>query len=260
MLLLENFLEPPIAKSFWIQHFPSMCFRSLYMVVKQCHLPSICVSLNYRMAKHTIFSLLLRMGKIQDSTCLSCHTGPEDMFHLWVTCPWLINFKSVFLSDKQHTIIIHFTNLQINTKKLTQTELCLFTVHKYAQYAFTYYKMNNKLHIFIQYFIMLTIHKLEFKMILFYCCFKWFLIITKSCSVLKLWVQIPSKENQTNVKNMYQSLLSLILRRYIIVIMNPCLTVCKRFYSQIFNNMIDKASCIFVIWYYYIIYNFWRLR
>ena len=53
------------------------------------------------------------MGKVQDSTCLSCRTGPEDMFHVWMTCPKLINFKSylidklhnVLLTDKQHTII-----------------------------------------------------------------------------------------------------------------------------------------------------------
>ena len=102
MLLLENFLEPPISKPLWIQHFPSMCFRSLYRVVNHCHFPPICVSLNY-----TIFTLikLLRMGNVQDSTCLSCHTGPEDMLNLQVTCPILVNFKSVLLTDTQHTII-----------------------------------------------------------------------------------------------------------------------------------------------------------
>jgi hypothetical protein len=107
MLLLENFLEPPISKPLWIQHFPSMSFRSLYPVVNHCHFPPICVSLNYRVATNTIFTLikLVRMGNAQDSTCLSCHTGPEDMLILRVTCPILVNFKSVLLTDKQHTII-----------------------------------------------------------------------------------------------------------------------------------------------------------
>ena len=53
------------------------------------------------------------MGKVQDSMCLSCRTGLEDMFHMWVTYPKLINFKSylidilhnVLLREKQHSIM-----------------------------------------------------------------------------------------------------------------------------------------------------------
>jgi hypothetical protein len=53
------------------------------------------------------------MGKVQDSMCLSCRTGPEDIFHMWMTYPKLINFKSylidilhnVLLREKQHSIM-----------------------------------------------------------------------------------------------------------------------------------------------------------
>ena len=101
--------------TFWIQHFISICFQSLYKAVNQCHLPPICVSLNNRVGTDTIFTLskLLRMGKVQSSTWLSCRTAPKYMFHLWMTCPELFNSKSypidklhnVLLTDKQPTII-----------------------------------------------------------------------------------------------------------------------------------------------------------
>lgn len=43
--------------------------------------------------------------------------------------------------------IMVFENKEIDTIKLF-----LFTMHKYVQYAFTYYKMNNRLPLFIKYF------------------------------------------------------------------------------------------------------------
>ena len=75
--------------TYCIQHFPSICFQSLYRAVNQCHLSQICVSLNYMVATNTILtlSILFPMGKVQGSTCLSCCTASQDMFHLWVTCP-----------------------------------------------------------------------------------------------------------------------------------------------------------------------------
>jgi len=39
-----------------------------------------------------------------------------------------------------------FKNKEINTNKLF-----LFTKHRYVQYAFTYYKMNNRLPLFLKY-------------------------------------------------------------------------------------------------------------
>ena len=59
--------------TFWIQHFPSICFQSLYKAVNQCHITPICISLNNRVGTNTIFTLSrqLRMGKVQSSTCLS---------------------------------------------------------------------------------------------------------------------------------------------------------------------------------------------
>jgi len=58
-LLLENVIEPPISEPFWIQYFPSICFRSLYRVANQCHLlPIWCVSLNYRVATSIRYSTI----------------------------------------------------------------------------------------------------------------------------------------------------------------------------------------------------------
>ena len=86
---LYAFLWKFYRATFWIQHFPSICFKSLYKAVNQCHLTPICISLNHRVGTNTIFtfSRLLRMGKVQSSTCLSCRTAPKYIFHLWVTCP-----------------------------------------------------------------------------------------------------------------------------------------------------------------------------
>ena len=106
-LLLEDFSEKPTSERFWIQHFPSMCFRPLYQTVNLSHLPPQCVNLNYRVATNTIFTLskLLQMNKVDSSTCLSCKSSPEDMFHLWVNCPKLDSFKS-YLVDTLHNILL----------------------------------------------------------------------------------------------------------------------------------------------------------
>lgn len=100
-LLLQDFSESPISENFWSHHYPSVCFRSLYRVVNQCHLPPECVSLNYRVATNTIFTLskLQRINKVDDGTCLLCNRVTEDLFHLWCDCPTLQSFKS-FIIDK----------------------------------------------------------------------------------------------------------------------------------------------------------------
>jgi len=138
--------------------------------------------------------ILLRKGTVHDSTCLSCCTGPEDMLHLLVTWPKLVNFKSdlidilhnVLLTDKHHTIIdyqelilheymkntrtintcfisfnvysvvrlIIYKSRQIMVfvdKEIDTNKLFLFTMHKYVHYVFTYYKMNNRIPLFIKY-------------------------------------------------------------------------------------------------------------
>ncbi|CAC5423425.1 unnamed protein product [Mytilus coruscus] len=114
-LLLQSFSEPPTSEMFWLKHFPSMCFHALYRVVNQCHIPPECISLNYRVATNTIFTLdkLQRINKVDSNMCLSCKSCPEDMFHLWSSCPFQIDFKrylidiihNVLLKDTQHPIM-----------------------------------------------------------------------------------------------------------------------------------------------------------
>ena len=196
-LLLEDFSENPTSERFWIQHFPSMCFRSLYQTVNLSHLPPQCVNLNYRVATNTIFTLskLLQMDKVDSSTCLSCKSFPEDMFHLWVTCPKLDTFKSylvdtlhnLLLTDTQNPIIdytqlilhgymnkskhinTHFINFILSIarlsiyktrqikifdeKEIDTKRLFIFTVHKQTKYAYTYYKITNRMPLFMKYFV-----------------------------------------------------------------------------------------------------------
>ncbi|CAC5423454.1 unnamed protein product [Mytilus coruscus] len=135
-LLLQKISESPTSEHFWTQHYPSMCFKSLYLVVNQCHLPPECVSLNYRVVTNTIFTLskLCRMGKHDNSTCLSCRAAPEDMFHLWTNCPSLVNFKS-YVIDILHNVLLKDTLNPI----LDYTQLILLGYLKNTKEINTYF-------------------------------------------------------------------------------------------------------------------------
>ena len=74
--------------TFWIQHFLSICFQSLYKAVNQCHLTPICISLNYRVGTNTMFTLsrLLRWARYRATRAYHVALLQNICF----TCEWRV--------------------------------------------------------------------------------------------------------------------------------------------------------------------------
>ncbi|CAC5423431.1 unnamed protein product [Mytilus coruscus] len=70
-LLLSKFFETPCAEKHWAEQYPSLNFKSLYLVVNQSCLPPDCHCLNYRIVHRAIFTLekLVRIGQADTGSC-----------------------------------------------------------------------------------------------------------------------------------------------------------------------------------------------
>ena len=78
----------------------------------------------------------------------------ELILHGYVENTRTINtyFINFILSVARLTIYKSRQIMVFESKDIDTIKLFLFTMHKYVQYAFTYYKMSNRLPLFIKYF------------------------------------------------------------------------------------------------------------
>lgn len=120
-LLLDNYFRKPTGESFWIHKYPKMEFDKIWKIVNLSIKSYELVALDYKVSCNIIFTMakLNQMKIVSSPLCHVCETANEDIMHLFIDCPELIDLK-LLIANMSETIFSNAPATILNSISLDE--------------------------------------------------------------------------------------------------------------------------------------------
>ncbi len=97
-LFQKRYYKEPTSCSYFENHFDSIDWKNVWKVVHITDKSSECIDTDFKIAHNIVYTLerLYKMGKVDSPGCQFCQGEDEDIFHIVLLCPAVVNLIDLF--------------------------------------------------------------------------------------------------------------------------------------------------------------------